>query len=128
MNGRFKRMLLVLGTVLLAGALAEGVASAATSTSFKMVRSSGAVANDCLEGANANVTIDSLGPVEVMRVTANNLPPEHEVRPVPPPTTWKRWRAFRYRLLRRRHRDERAGRRQRGIYRTLQPGDLHDGP
>jgi hypothetical protein len=78
MNGRFKRMLLVLGTVLLAGALAAGVASAATSTSFKMVRSSGAITNDCLEGANANVTIDSLGPVEVMRVTANNLPPNKE--------------------------------------------------
>jgi hypothetical protein len=78
LNGRFKRMLLVLGTVLLAGALAAGVASAATSTSFKMVRSSGTVANDCLEGANANVTIDSLGSVEVMRVKANNLLPNKE--------------------------------------------------
>lgn len=78
MKGRFKRISLVLGAALLAGVLTVGVAGAATSTSFKMVRSGGAVAADCLEGANANVTIDSLGPVEVMKVSANHLPPNRE--------------------------------------------------
>lgn len=78
MDGRFKRILPVLGAVLLAGALAAGVASAATGTSFKMVRSSGAVTNDCLEEASANVSVNSLGPVEVMKVTANDLPPNRE--------------------------------------------------
>ena len=78
MNKRFRRTLTVLGTALLTGVLLAGVASAATSTSFKMVRSSGAVAADCLEGANANVTINSLGPVEVMNVSANHLPPNKE--------------------------------------------------
>jgi len=78
MNKRFRRTLTVLGTALLTGVLLAGVASAATSTSFKMVRSSGAVAADCLEGANANVNINSLGPVEVMNVSANHLPPNKE--------------------------------------------------
>jgi hypothetical protein len=78
MNKRFRRTLTVLGAALLTGVLLAGVASAATSTSFKMVRSSGAVAADCLEGANANVTINSLGPVEVMNVSANRLPPNQE--------------------------------------------------
>lgn len=73
-----RRIVLVLGVVLLSAVLAAGVASAATSTSFKMVRSSGAAAADCLRGANANVTINSLGPVEVMTVELNNMPPNRE--------------------------------------------------
>ena len=73
-----KRILLVLGAALLSAALPAGVASAATSTSFKMVRSGGAVTAGCLEGANANVTINSLGSVEVMSVELNNMPPNRE--------------------------------------------------
>jgi hypothetical protein len=52
-----------------------GVASAATtSTTFSMLRSTAAVGAGCLAGANASVTIRSLGPVEVMTVKAHGLP------------------------------------------------------
>jgi hypothetical protein len=40
-----------------------------------MVRSTAAVKAGCLTGAHANVTIQSLGPVEVMNVSAAGLPP-----------------------------------------------------
>ena len=59
-------------------ALAAAAAFAVDSTSFRMVRSSNAVTNDCLEGANGRVTINSLGPVEAMKVELNNLPPNRE--------------------------------------------------
>jgi hypothetical protein len=39
-----------------------------------MVRSAAAVSAGCLNGANAAVTIQSQGPVEVMRVSADHLP------------------------------------------------------
>jgi len=47
---------------------------AVDSTSFRMVRSAGAVAANCLPNAKANVTIKSKGDVEVMRVYASGLP------------------------------------------------------
>ncbi len=72
-------MLLLLSVALLVGVLAAGAALALTkSTSFTMVRSSGAVAANCLKGANGKVTIRSLGPVEVMNVSLNKLPPKKE--------------------------------------------------
>jgi hypothetical protein len=40
-----------------------------------MVRSTAAVKAGCLTSAHANVTIQSLGPVEVMNVSAAGLPP-----------------------------------------------------
>ena len=59
-------------------ALAAGTAFAVDSATFSMVRSSNAVAAGCLSGANAKVTINSLGPVEVMKVELNDLPPNKE--------------------------------------------------
>jgi hypothetical protein len=80
-NRRTKWALPALG----AGALAlAGVTSAAagqassSSTSFHMVRSAGAVAANCLKGASADVTVKSLGPVEVMTVKAKGLVPNAE--------------------------------------------------
>jgi hypothetical protein len=71
-------VLLMLGAALVTAALAAGTAFAVDSTSFRMVRSSNAVAADCLEGAYGRVTINSLGPVEAMNVELNNLPPNRE--------------------------------------------------
>ena len=45
-----------------------------------MVRSAAAVSANCLKGANAKVTIQSQGPVEVMKVSADHLPTEHGLR------------------------------------------------
>jgi hypothetical protein len=59
-------------------ALAATAAFAVDSTTFNMVRSTNAVTNDCLKGANGQVTINSLGPVEAMKVELNNLPPNRE--------------------------------------------------
>jgi hypothetical protein len=73
-----RRGLLILGAALVMSALAAGTAFAVDSTSFRMVRSSNAVAADCLEGAYGEVTINSLGPVEAMNVELNNLPPNRE--------------------------------------------------
>jgi len=78
MNRTTRRVLLILGVALVMAALAAGTAFAVDSTSFRMVRSSNAVTNDCLEGANGRVTINSLGPVEAMKVELNNLPPNRE--------------------------------------------------
>jgi hypothetical protein len=45
---------------------------------FQMVRSAGAVAANCIPNAHANVTVVSLGPVEVMTVDIGGLPPNRE--------------------------------------------------
>ena len=73
-----RRIIVPLILALVIAALAAGTAFAVDSTTFRMVRSSNAVTNDCLEGANGHVTINSLGPVEVMKVELNNLPPNKE--------------------------------------------------
>ena len=52
-----------------------GADAAVTLTSFQMVRSAAAVKAGCLTGAHARVVIKSLGPVEVMNVSAADLPP-----------------------------------------------------
>ena len=76
-----KRISAVLGAAFLAaaGGAAVGIAgtgadAAVTQAKFHMVRSSAAVGANCLKGADAKVTIQSQGPVEVMRVSANHLP------------------------------------------------------
>jgi hypothetical protein len=76
-----KRISAVMGAAFLAaaGGAAVGIAStgadaAVTQATFHMVRSSAAVGANCLKGADAKVTIQSQGPVEVMRVSANHLP------------------------------------------------------
>jgi hypothetical protein len=76
-NRKTKRMLLVLGVVVVMAALAAGTALAVYSTSFKMVRSQSAGAiNDCMEGATANVHIDTQGVNQVMTIKASNMPPK----------------------------------------------------
>jgi hypothetical protein len=73
------RVSLVLGAALIVALLAAGTAFAAKSTSFRMVRSSAAVTADCLNPkAHANVSINSLGPVEVMDVTLSHMPKNRE--------------------------------------------------
>jgi hypothetical protein len=67
-----------LGAAVVMAALAAGTAFAVDSATFRMVRSSNAVASDCLEGAYGKVAINSLGPVEAMKVELNNLPPNRE--------------------------------------------------
>jgi hypothetical protein len=67
-------------TVLAAGAaatlgLAGSAGASVKQTSFDMVRSAASVAANCLPNAVAHVTITSQGPVETMKVSATNLPP-----------------------------------------------------
>ena len=76
-----KRMIAITGaaTFLAAAGTAAGIASAGADAAvkhatFHMVRSAAAVGANCLKGANANVTIQSQGPVEVMNVSAHRLP------------------------------------------------------
>src|SRR5579859_4432745 len=63
-----------------AGGSAAGIGGAAADaavaqTTFHMVRSAASVKANCLIGADAKVTIASAGPVEVMKVSADHLPP-----------------------------------------------------
>jgi hypothetical protein len=49
-----------------------------TRIDFRMVRSAGAVAANCLQGAHADVRVVSRGPVEEMTVDVEGLPPNTE--------------------------------------------------
>jgi len=51
-----------------------GADAAVNQATFHMVRSTAAVGANCLNGADAKVTIQSQGPVEVMKVSADHLP------------------------------------------------------
>jgi hypothetical protein len=67
-----------LGGALLVGALLAAVAVAqTTSPSFRMERSESAVGQgaDCLRGANANVTVRTVGGNQIMDVTLRNAAP-----------------------------------------------------
>lgn len=55
-----------------------GTASAADSIVFGMVRSAAVNNAGCALNATARVTVNSLGPVEVMHVEASGLPPNQE--------------------------------------------------
>jgi hypothetical protein len=55
-----------------------GTASAADLITFGMVRSTAALNAGCAMNAQARVTVNSLGPVEVMTVEATGLPPNQE--------------------------------------------------
>jgi hypothetical protein len=59
-------------------AFAGSSSAASDSIKFRMVRSAGAVANDCLKGADAVVKVTQAGPVEVMDIKATGLPPRRE--------------------------------------------------
>jgi hypothetical protein len=63
-------MSLVLGAAVIVAVLAAGAAFAASSTSFTMVH------NPCLSKGRADVTVNSIGPVEIMDVTLKNMPPK----------------------------------------------------
>src|SRR5207249_9995445 len=64
----------LLGTALL-GVLAIGSATATPrSLDFDLQRSATAEANNCLVGASGHVSIQSLGPVELMNVRVEGLP------------------------------------------------------
>jgi hypothetical protein len=64
---------------LLVVALAAAAAFAGDETSFKMVRSQAAVANDCLEGAKANVDVRTTPTdQQIMDVTVNHAPKNTE--------------------------------------------------
>jgi hypothetical protein len=70
-------MWLVGGAALLMAVLVAGTAALAQtdSTTFKMVRSQSASAIDeCLEGARANVKINTVGVNQVMTVSASHMP------------------------------------------------------
>jgi hypothetical protein len=77
MNGK-TRLVVIAGAAVLAAGGAAGAATAAQSSttqiSFEMVRSATAVGANCLKRAEADVTIKSQGPVEVMTVEAKRLP------------------------------------------------------
>ena len=64
---------------LLVVALAAAAAFAVDSTTFKMVRSQTAVANDCLKGAKANVDVRTTATdQQIMDVTVNHAPKNTE--------------------------------------------------
>jgi hypothetical protein len=52
-NRTIKRVVIAVGAALLMGALFAAAAFAVDDTSFKMVRSKSAMANDCLQGTSA---------------------------------------------------------------------------
>ena len=77
-NRKTRRVVLAVGAALLMAALFAAAAYAVDSTSFNMVRSQTAVANDCLEGARAHVDINTLGGLQNMDVTLNHAPKNTE--------------------------------------------------
>ena len=76
MNGKTRLVAITGAAVLVAGGAGVAVAEqpGTTQTSFHMLRSATAVGANCLRGAEADVTIKSQGPVEVMTVKAERLP------------------------------------------------------
>jgi hypothetical protein len=65
-------------TAVVFGVLASSGGAAVSTTTFNMVRSTGAVAAGCVPHGKANVTITSQGAVEVMTVKATGLPASTE--------------------------------------------------
>src|SRR5215217_1119061 len=82
-KGRSPQQMRKLGIIavlsLLVVALGATAAFAVDSTSFRMVRSQAAVANDCLEGAKANVDVRTTPTdQQIMDVTVNHAPKNTE--------------------------------------------------
>jgi hypothetical protein len=74
------RRLWIIGVLsLLVVALASATAFAVDSTSFNMVRSKAAVADECLKGAKAHVDINTIGGLQNMHVTVNHAPKNKEL-------------------------------------------------
>jgi len=69
----------MLGAALVMAALAAAAAFAVDSTSFNMVRSQSAMANDCLEGARVHVDVrTTVTDNQIMDVTLNHAPKNTE--------------------------------------------------
>ena len=75
-NRRTRRAVVAVGAALLMAALFAAAAFAVSNTSFSMVPSQGAQAikNKCLENARANVTIRTVGGIQVMNVALSGMP------------------------------------------------------
>src|SRR5690349_4418933 len=74
MQGRARGVILGLGTVLLAALLTVGTVLAQARTfSFSMVRSGAVQTANCLPQASGQVTITSIGPVELLDLTVTGL-------------------------------------------------------
>lgn len=74
-----RRWLSMGGAALLAaGALAIPARAAVNTVSFPLVRSAGAQANNCAVQASGQVTITSIGPVEILDISVSGLPPNAE--------------------------------------------------
>ena len=75
-NRTTRRAVLAVGAALLMAALFAAAAFAVTNTSFSMVPSQGAQAikNKCLENARANVSIRTVGGIQVMNVALSGMP------------------------------------------------------
>jgi hypothetical protein len=75
-----KRLGALAGMTVLAGgaaatlSFASGAGASVKHTSFELVRSAASVRANCLQDAEAHVSIESRGPVEVLKVRASNLP------------------------------------------------------
>jgi len=65
-------------TTATSSAAPDEAAAPAQKIEFEMVRSSGAEADDCIEGAGADVTVKELGAVEKMTIKVHDLPAETE--------------------------------------------------
>src|SRR5262245_11596499 len=66
------------GAVMTTLMVVGGVAAKSNSIEFDMVRSAAAEKANCLPNAKAEVKIHSIGPVEIMDVDAEGLPPKTE--------------------------------------------------
>ena len=75
-NRTIRRAVLAVGAALLMAALFAAAAFAVTNTSFSMVPSQGAQAikNKCLENARANVSIRTVGGIQLMNVALSGMP------------------------------------------------------
>jgi hypothetical protein len=81
MNRTIRRVLIMFGAALVVSAMATAAAFAVDSTSFNMVRSQAAVnaPGDCLEGARANVEVQTTATdQQIMDVTVNHAPKNTE--------------------------------------------------
>ncbi len=75
MNSITRRVLLILGAALILGVVIAGTAAAQSGgRSFRMLRPENAP-QDCLEDAIGDVAIRSFGPVEIMTVGIQGMPP-----------------------------------------------------
>ena len=119
-----RRILLLLGTILVGGILAGTAAAQSQGGSFRIVRPV-AAPSGCLEGARGGVAIRSFGPVEVMTVSVDNLPPNTKfnlfILQLPKEPFGIAWYEGDIET-------NAQGYGKGVLYRSLQPGDVRDSP